>query len=84
MQSDKEKTLCSERKKRQKIRKKKRIPKERDFRIFEEEMGCEFEKMFACPESKDYREHFNQVLVSILTKNNALELLLFLAVGGYG
>ena len=51
------------------IRKKKRIPKERDFRIFEEEMGCEFEKMFACPESKDYREHFNQVLVSILTKN---------------
>lgn len=29
------------------IRKKKRIPKERDFRIFEEEMGCEFEKMFA-------------------------------------
>ena len=51
------------------IRKKKRIPKERDFRIFEEEMGCEFEKMFACPESKDYREHFNQVLVAILTKN---------------
>lgn len=51
------------------IRKKKRIPKETEFRTFEKEMNGEFEEMFECPEGKEYREHFNQTLDLILTQH---------------
>lgn len=52
------------------IRKYKRIPKETEFLMFEEENRKRFEELFECPKEVDYAEHFNIVMASILENNH--------------
>ncbi|MDO4293142.1 MAG: hypothetical protein Q4C65_07965 [Eubacteriales bacterium] len=52
------------------IRKLKKLPDEKAFSSFEEELRKKTEELFECEETENYPAHFNTAIATVLRKNN--------------